>query len=67
MIYFSVNKLYVFEKLIFLALKRCIAFPITLNSFWEKNNNNKKKNLFFLRWPISRGFLFDGNQEKEFN
>ena len=33
MIYFSVNKLYVFEKLIFLALKRCIAFPITLNSF----------------------------------
>ena len=65
MIYFSVNKLHVFEKFIFLALKRCIAFAITLNYFWEKNNNNKKT--FFLRWPISRGFLLDGNQEKEFN
>ena len=34
----SVNKLYTVGKLIFLALKWCIFFPLTLNIFWEKKH-----------------------------
>ena len=35
----SVNKLYAVGKLIFLALKWCIFFPLTLNIFWEKKKH----------------------------
>ena len=56
MIYFSVNKLYVFEKLIFLASKRCIAFPITLNYLSEKKQQQKKKKkpFFFAMTDFAR-------------
>ena len=53
----SVNKLYAVGKLIFLALKWWIFFPLTLNIFWGKKN-------IFWRWLIYRGFLVVGKVGK---